>query len=51
LTSFFITIGKRKATEEPNLAESAGGRKNRKTSALPDINSAANDYELVWMQE
>jgi hypothetical protein len=41
-------MGKRKATEEPNPAESAGGRKNRKKSTLLDINWAANDYELVW---
>src|SRR5258705_13772933 len=41
-------MGKRKATEEPNPAESAGGRKNHKTSALPDIIWAANDYGLIW---
>jgi hypothetical protein len=35
-------MGKRKAMEEPNPAELASGRKNRKTSALPDINWTAS---------
>ena len=43
--SFFITMAKRKATDDPNPAELTGGRKN---SVLPDIMWAATDHELVW---